>query len=957
MRSTRGTGVKGHDPDCCDTSEVSSEVTSNLQQELSSVLRKMRNRQGPCIDISNFDRAKSGRSVTYTGGGQLGRGFEAPKGNAVGVAKDKDDTRLLCHSPLSPGHMTLASGVIATEQKTPVQKDSQQGWELSRYEVDDSHRSEMWRRDESARQNWCKEPVSPASQTLRRDVKHTDSSEEKRATENETFLEGDTSGGTGSKLRDKAGFGSCVNSGGSSKWDAGRLEGAFLKGRGRSLCQSERDKTECVRAPSGECSTKQVLPSATLPGLPVPSQVVSLTKSSDVIRPHPRAPQVLDPSSSPLVTGSFGVSPAESSQVQKTFRASKGISGSILQQQYGSAKPHQPNRSATAQGPSGSSQSRGPNRSATTQGPSGSSQSRGPNRSLTAQGPSGSSQGPGWFSQVKTTCESPTGDVPLEDACSLSPSDTIPNEVTRIFENKVDRVSCDGSSVTQDSCRSSRSDLDQSHALSVGDSATTEDYMYLWDGAAHLPPGHRTRFMSFSIGSATCCTGDDTVYDPRHIPECSWGSGRGPHVGYQAQRTFDAGDYVKSGKSDWADLIRMEDVVLRSFSQVSRSVSAVACTERRGEVLRSRNEMRKSSSEPLNVTRQLSEIVCSDGTRNETSSRHGTNSVSKTREAHSSSEQKTTARAVRSNSEQVRRDRSHRSSMEQMSFRGSERIKVERRKFHPPKIQTRSSLAGVGPGPSSRTPVYSNGSVITRPVITRYGDQKCPHDWHPDTFRHRVTAPELTSLPRLGTKNRYRTMDKSMVRGHRSVIHPYPSVVDTTPQEGRISSIGLASCSDIRTYRKNPVHHGRRPNSVETCCDGATICERPLQRHHQKNARKNRRKLAVDTSFSDDTTYFPNTSAATYVNVPEFCDVVDEFEDSLIKYVHVNDLSLLNDDIQRRYRMHLGGATGIQSVVPPSAGLLHRFTCCFCCHRTTSALDGMGPSKQNIPTVLVHFKA
>ena len=1007
MRSTRGTGVKGHDLDCSDTSAVSSEVNSNLQQELSSVLRKMRNRQGPCIDINNLDRAKSGRSVTYTGGVQLGRGFGAPKGDAVDVVKDKDDTRLSCHSPPSPGELTVASGVIAPEQDTPVHKDSRLGLELSRCEVDDSHRSEMRRLDESARWNRCKEPGLKVSETLMRDLKHSDSSEEKQTTENEAFLEGDRSDEIGSKPRKKTGFGSCVNSSGSSEWDADKLEGAF---RGRSLCQSEQGKSECVRAPSGEGSAKKVRPSATQPGLPLSTQVVvGLTKSSDVIGPHPRASQVLDPSRSPQVTGSFRVSPenkpTESSQVQRTFRASKGLSGSpILQQENGSAKPHQPNRSAIAQGPSGSSQSRGPNRSATAQGPSGSSQSRGPNRSAIAQGPSGSSQsrgpnrsataqgpsgssqsrgpnrsataqgpsgssqsrgpnrpaaqgpgrssqsrGPGWLSQVKTTWESPIVDV--EDVYSLSLSDTVPNEVTRICENELDRVSCDGSSITHNSHRSSRSDLDQSHALSYGDSATTEDYMYLWDGATHLPPGHRTRFMSFSIGGATCCTGDDAVYDPRHIPQCSWRSGRA----HRAQRACDTGGYVRSVKSDWADLIGMEEVVLRSFSGVSRSVSAGTCTERRGELLRSRNELRKSSSEPVNVTRQLSEMVCSDGTKNKTATRHGTNSPSQSRAARSSPEQKTTTRSLRNNSEQVRRLRS---SLEQMSYRGSERTKVEQRKVHPPRRQTRCSLIGVGPGPSSWRPVNGD-SVITRPVIMPYGDHECHQDgsWHPDTSRHRVTAPELTSLPRLDTKNRYHTTDRSRVRGHRSVVHPYPSVVATTPRDGRISSIGVASvsCSDIQTYRKNPVHHGRRPDSVETCRNGSAILERPLQRRHRKNARKNRRKLAVDTSFSDDTTDFHNTGAATYVNVAEFCGVGDDFEDSLIKYVHVNDLSLLNDDIQRRYRMHLGGAIGIQSVAPPSAGLLHRFTCCFCCHRHSSALelDGMGPSKQNIPTVLV----
>ena len=1199
MGTARGVGVKGHDLDCRDESVTSSGVTNNLQQELNSVLRKMRHRQGPYIDICNYNHVKSGRSVTYTGGCRLGSTISdltGTQGSTKDAVRGKDELKS------SPHCLLLKVNPTATSQTTDdvISHLELSGRDVtlgelvqSRHEcvVDRLHATQVLDQNESAEQMDCKEPVETACVGTRGALKHGESSEENRAVENNRVKETNIRdeeifediSGIQSRFGGKSGCGNDIHLNGNNDRNTNKYKGMSPRERGECMFQRGKSRDEqqgcgsryseqvasgpsrpstkhrhseqrtneerVATGPSGpstkhrlsesspvqgSCGFSQVIDpfqSSPMQGPSLSSRVIGPSLSSDVIGPC-LSSQVIGASQSSKVIGSWSsqmTDPSRSSPVQGPSWSSQvldysrmGPSGSLqLIGHYaspttkgpnGTSSTQGPNGTSSTQGPNGTSSTQGPNGTSSTQGPSGTSSKQGPNGTSSIQGPNGTSstqgpngtsstQGPNGTSSTQgpsgtsskqgpsgtsskegangpngtSSTQGPSGisstqgpsvslvheqiDAVLEEACSLSLSDSadLENEVARICENMVNVDSRDDSSVTYDSCRSNASGYDscrsnasgcdQSHASSVGESAGSEEYIYLWDGVAHLPPGRRTRFMSFGVGGATCCTGENAVYDPQdvrqHVPQCSWQSGREQGVDNRGRHLFDTAEYIKSSfghncsvKSDWANFVEKEEVILKSFNQLSRSKSTGVCSEHPSELLRSINGLRKSRSEPLKRTDQSSDSFCNDmdGTRRNKSVQSSIHLRSRFRPAVSSLEQMSRNRSHRSNSEQISRNRSlgssleqmsrhksigssveqmsrnrssgskteqmrrrrslgssfeqmsrHRSlrssveqmsrnrslgsMLEQMSLKGSLKTTVEQLwRIRPQDKQTMSSVVGVAPASSNgrRHSIYGSANVITRPVITQYGDHKCRADtsWCSDAYSpcsHRVTVPEPTSFHRRGTENRYRPSESSEFIGcrvHESTFHPHSSGLGAAPvatkQEGQLASVRrmTVSCNDMRRCRNELKHHRRSPSCAEMCYTGGATGRRGkehLRRHRRKNNRKYRRKTAVDTSYRDGSD-FPDSSAATYVNVASFCDV-DEFEDSLINYVRVNNLSLLNDDIQRRYRLHLDGASGLATMAPPSSGLLRRFKCCFCCHRTTSALElsNVRSSKRNMP--------
>ena len=196
------------------------------------------------------------------------------------------------------------------------------------------------------------------------------------------------------------------------------------------------------------------------------------------------------------------------------------------------------------------------------------------------------------------------------------------------------------------------------------------------------------------------------------------------------------------------------------------------------------------------------------------------------------------------------------------------------------------------------------------------------------------------------SQKRCHVHESSEVRGRsgRKLILPSSHHV-VAPRQRRTSSVHRITSSTSNNRRcRNPLrHHGRSSSFATICHDIGTTGPRSKHRRHRKDARKYKSKTSTSRNDGVD---IPDASAATYVNTAAFRDFAD-FEDSLIRYVHVNDLSLLNDDIRQRYRLHLDGPTGLATVAPPDDCQLSRFRCCFCCHQTTSALEpaAIGSSK------------
>ena len=200
------------------------------------------------------------------------------------------------------------------------------------------------------------------------------------------------------------------------------------------------------------------------------------------------------------------------------------------------------------------------------------------------------------------------------------------------------------------------------------------------------------------------------------------------------------------------------------------------------------------------------------------------------------------------------------------------------------------------------------------------------------------------------SEKRCPTNESSEERGRRGRKLLFPSACRGAecvgvPRQGRASSVHrITSSSSYRRYRNPLRHHGRSASFATICHNIGTTGPRSKHRRHRKDAGKYKSKTSIGCNNGTD---IPDASAATYVNTAAFCDFAD-FEDSLIRYVHVNDLSLLNDDIRQRYRLHLDGTPGVATMAPPGACRLRRFRCCFCCHQTTSALEpaAIGSSKR-----------
>ena len=197
------------------------------------------------------------------------------------------------------------------------------------------------------------------------------------------------------------------------------------------------------------------------------------------------------------------------------------------------------------------------------------------------------------------------------------------------------------------------------------------------------------------------------------------------------------------------------------------------------------------------------------------------------------------------------------------------------------------------------------------------------------------------------SQKRCHIRESSEVRGRRGRKFVFPSSHHVgAPCQGRTSSVHriTSSSSNNRRCKNSLRHHGRNASFANICHDIGTTGPHSKHRRHRKDARKYKSKTST---IRNDGADIPDASAATYVNTAAFCDFAD-FEDSLIRYVHVNDLSLLNDDIRQRYRLHLDGSPGVVTVAPPGACRLRRFRRCFCCHRATSALEpaAIGSSKR-----------